>query len=129
MTSTNAIAATALAGILLANGAGAVQAADAASTLTMKPLHGVSFAVGTKRAVGYFLSNNGRCELVLTLADAPKWDEPPQLTATRFETTILAGGAARYNSSAGQAIEFACEALGQSMRVNAVEQVAASAAR
>jgi hypothetical protein len=39
--------------------------------MTMKPLQGVSFDIGTKRAVSYFLSDNGACKLTLTLALRP----------------------------------------------------------
>ena len=43
--------------------------ADPASPLIMKPLQGVSFDIGTKRAVSYFLSDNDACKLTLTLAE------------------------------------------------------------
>jgi len=129
MISTKAIAATFLSGIFFANGAGAAQAEDAATKLTMKPLHGISFDVGTRRAVSYYLNRSGRCELVLTLADAPDWDVAGQFEATRFEATIRAGETTRYKSDEGKAIDFVCEAAAQTMSINAVEQIAAGAVR
>ncbi len=129
MISTKAIAATFLSGIFFANAAGSAEAADTATKLTMKPLHGVSFDVGARRAVSYYLNKNGRCELVLTLADAPDWDNGARFEATRFEATIGAGETTRYKSNEGNAIEFACEEAAQTMSVNAVEQIATGAVR
>lgn len=114
----------ALAGALALN-AGALQAAGASSVLTMKPLHGVSFDVGTGRAVSYFLNDNGQCKLVLTLAEASDWDDPSRFAATRFETTISAGSATHYNPAHGNAVEFACASDAQAMTATITQQVAA----
>lgn len=122
MISTKALASTVLGGILFVGGASAVQAADAASTLTMKPLHGISFDVGSQRAASYFVNKNGRCEVVLTLAETPDWDSAPRFVSTRFEATIGPGKSTRYNSHEGRAIEFACETAAQTMSVNEVDQ-------
>lgn len=124
MTFTKIIAATALTGLLALHNAGAVQAAESSSQLTMKPLHGISFDVGTQRAVSYFLSDNGRCKLVLTLAEQPNWDDGPSLSATRFEAAVPGGKSTRFNSPEGKALEFACQTDAQAMSVKAVEQVA-----
>ena len=60
------------------------RAANPASPLTMKPLQGVSFDIGTKRAVSYFLSDNDACKLTLTLAEVVPDDEVNGLTAVRM---------------------------------------------
>ncbi len=106
--------------------AGGLQAADLNSGMTMKPVHGISFDVGAKRAVSYFLSDNGECKLVLTLADAPDWNAASKFTATRFEAAVRSGTATRYASAEGVAIDFACQSNAQAMSVRAVEQVAAA---
>jgi hypothetical protein len=129
MVSTKAIAATFLSGIFFANAASAAQAADTTNKLTMKPLHGVSFDVGARRAVSFYLSKNGRCELVLTLADTSDWDEDARFEATRFEASIRAGETTRYKSDEGKAVDFSCEEAAQTMGVNAVEQIATGAVR
>jgi hypothetical protein len=129
MISTEAIAATCLSGIFFANAASTAQAADTTAKLTMKPLHGVSFDVGARRAVSFYLSRSGRCELVLTLADTPNWDDDAGFEAIRFEASIRAGETTRYKSDEGRAIDFACEEAAQSMSVNTVEQIATGAVR
>ena len=122
---TKIIAGTAFAAVLSLSTAVATQAAD---EMTMKPLQGVSFDVESKRAVSYFLSDNGTCKLVLTLAEAPNWNEGPRpsLTTTRFEAAIGAGKTARFEVSEGKSLEFACYADAQVMSVRGLEQVASS---
>jgi hypothetical protein len=53
--------AIAFAGISVA--AGPSMAADPGLPLTIRPLQGVSFDIGTKRAVSYFLSDDHACKL------------------------------------------------------------------
>ena len=120
----NIIIATALSGILSVNTAGAVQAADASSVLTMKPLHGISFDVGTKRAVSYFLSYNGICHLTLIVAEAFDGYEVPADTPARYEVSIDPGKTARIDAAEGKSLEFACQASAQAMSLTTVSQFA-----
>ena len=115
------IAGTAFAAVLFSLGSGA--ATQAADALTMKPLHALSFDVATKHAVAYFLSDNGACKLVVTLAEAPNGDDVTSFTTTRFEAAINAGKATRFDASAGKALEFACQADTLAMTVKPVEQI------
>lgn len=127
MTSTKKITfALALTSVLAISHAGAVQAAEDSPVLTMKPFHGISFDVGTKRAVTYFLADNGTCDLVVTLADPPSWDDNiPAFSAQRFEAAIPAGKSRRFSSAEGKTLEFSCQARADAMSVKAVEQIAA----
>jgi hypothetical protein len=121
--------ATAFASILATADLGTLQAADNSPILTMKPLQGISFDVGTKRAASYFLREDGMCKLVLTLAEAPTWDDVSRFTATRFEAAINAGNATRYDSPEGKSLDFACLADAQAMSVRPVDEVAVGPAR
>jgi hypothetical protein len=87
---------------------------------TVKPLQGVSFHVGTKHAVGYFVSDSSSCKLVLTLADDANF------APTRVETAIAAGMSTSYQLAEGKSLEFACQADGQAMKINALETFAAN---
>jgi hypothetical protein len=118
---------TALTGFFFAQAA-VVKAADAQSVLIMQPMHGASFDLGSKRVVGYFLSKNGTCRLVLTMAEEPKWDsDVTTFQATRFEAAIPGGKATRYNSEEGPALDFTCQLGAQSISVSRVDQIAGSA--
>lgn len=124
---TKIVAVTALAGIALVNGAGAPKAADAPSVLTMTEMEGVSFNIGTQRAVGYFLKGSGSCKLIVTMAEPynrdDDGDDVHSFASTRFEAAIPAGKAARFTPAGGGAFEFACQAGAKSMSIVAVEQV------
>ena len=98
---------------------GTAQAAEQ----TMKPLQGVSFHAGTKHAVAYYLGENSRCKLVLTVAEEPKGDVA-NFEATRFEATIAAGKVTRYKLAEGKSLEFACQAEAKAMNVRTLETVA-----
>jgi hypothetical protein len=126
MTSTKSlVVAMTLAALTAASGA---QAADSSSELTMKPQHGISFDVGSERAVSYFVSENGQCKLVVALAGEPEWGVPA-LTTTRVEAEIPGGKAAQLTLSEGKALEFACQPGAQAMSVRPVEQIAAGSVR
>jgi hypothetical protein len=129
MIATKTIATTLLSGIILTHGAVSAYAADTAVKLTMKPLHGISFDVGARRAVSYYQNSNGRCALVLTIAEAPDWENPARFASTRFEATVPAGETTRYKSDEGKAIDFSCEEAAQTMIVNPIEQFAADRVR
>ena len=123
---TKIIASTALAGIVFTNGAGAPKAADTSSALTMTEMQGVSFDIGTQRAVAYFLNSGGTCRLVLTMARPYNGDDDNDVaysfTSSRFEAAIPAGKATRFKPASGGAFEFACRAGASSMSIMAVEQ-------
>ena len=121
------IAATALAGILSVNGVPESQAGD--SSWTMKPRGGVSFDIGAKHAVSFFLSEGGRCMLTLVVADQMRGDEVPTDTPVRFEVAIDAGKEARFDTAEGKSLQFACAAGTQAMRVTEIKQVATYSAK
>jgi hypothetical protein len=108
---------------LLALSNGFAAQAGSSHTLTMKPLAGISFDIGAKRAVSYFSSQNNQCKLVLTMADE---SSDAHFTVTRFEASVGAGKATRYTSSEGKVVDFACAADAQAMTVNPVSQFAAT---
>ena len=103
---------------------GTAASADSSPALKMKPLHGVSFDVGSKRAVGYFQTGNGLCNLTLMVAEAMNGDEVPGDTAARFDVAIGAGTTARLDAAEGKSLEFACTADAQAMSVKALDQFA-----
>ena len=64
---------TMLAGVLCTNAVTPPRAGDA--TWTLKPLSGLSFDIGTKRALSYFLSEERQCKLTLIVADQMRGDQ------------------------------------------------------
>ncbi|MGQ0455558.1 MAG: hypothetical protein ACT4OU_00705 [Hyphomicrobium sp.] len=119
---TKTIAATAIVGFISVLSAAAAQA-EASAPHILKPLHGVSFEIGTKRAVSYFVRDNGACKLVVTLADSMSEHGDATFSATRFEAAVSAGKSTRYRSSEGKTLEFGCHDKAQAMSVKPIEQV------
>jgi hypothetical protein len=109
--------AIAFAGISTTAGPGITRAKDLTSPLTMKPLQGVSFDIGTKRAVSYFLSDNNACKLTLTLAEVVHDDEVNGLTATRMTVAVEADKAANLDTAEGKSLEFKCQPGAQMMSI------------
>jgi len=111
---------------LLLGGARATANAQDTVVLSMKPSHGISFNVGSKRAVSYFLSDAGQCKLVMTVAAPPNFGEIPSLTATRFEARVPAGRSTRFTDHDLSRLEFSCQRDAQSVTVNRIEKIAAN---
>ncbi len=123
------ITATAMTAIIFAAGSTALRAQESSSIESMKPMHGISFDIGTSRAVSYFLSDNGQCKLVLTIAEELDWDHLSDLKVKRFEAAVPSGKATRYNATQGTALEFECLAEAQAMTVRHLGRYAAEAKR
>ena len=119
------LTALAIAGLGLAGSAASAGSSDA---LTMKPVHGISFVVGSKRAVSYFQNDRGLCNLTLMVAEAMNGDEVPSDTAARFEIAIDAGKTTRLDTAEGKSLDFACTANAQAMSVKVVDQIADNSA-
>jgi hypothetical protein len=82
-----------------------------------RPCKAVSFHTGSKHAVGYFLKDDGACQLVVTAADDANY------APTRFETAIADGASTTYEF-AGKSLEFGCRDHAQLMAINTFEAVA-----
>ena len=97
--------------------------ADPASPLTMKPLQGVSFDIGTKRAVSYFLSDGDTCKLTLMLAEVVYGDEVNGLAVTRMTVAVEADKAVHLDTE-GKSLEFKCQAGAQVMSIEVLKRAA-----
>lgn len=90
----------------------------------LKPLKGVSFDVGTKRAVGYYQQAAGNCKVTLMLAESPDADGMSPYTASRFKVSVEPGKAARVDTAEGKSIEFFCRPAAAAMTVRTLDHVA-----
>lgn len=85
------------------------------------PDKGVSFNVGSKRAVGYFLNDNGTCKVTVVLAEATGDGATPAPPATRVNVSVAPGKSAPIDAG-GKALEFVCRASAATMTVRALEE-------
>jgi hypothetical protein len=119
MTSTKIIAATASLASLI------VAAPAFAESTSLKPLQAARFKVGGEHAISYFTSENGHCNLVVSRAGEPNWDQNASLTVTRFESSLSAGQSTRYEGS----VDFTCASDAQSILINEDIQLAGPEAK
>ena len=117
--------------IALAVSAGAtgVHAGANSSARVVKPLAGLSFPVGSKHAVGYFVPGRSGCELTLlvgesgdAVSDREKGSAPARLT-----TLVGAGRTARIDTAEGQSVEFFCSTGASFLTTRVIDRLAYSA--
>ena len=123
------VAATAVTCVLAIANLGAVQAGDTSPVASqMKHLQAISFDVGRRHVLSYFLSKNGLCDLTVLVTDRPDeaftGDEIPALNTARFKATIDGGKTAHVDTAEGKSLEYACATDAQAMSVRQVNQVA-----
>lgn len=103
---------------------GAAGAVSGETGVKFKPLQGVSLHLGTKHAVGYFVTKKGVCELTLVVGDEIKDDVLPEPTPARFRAAVEAGQHARFDSGEGTELQFSCAPGATAMTVQSLHQVA-----
>ena len=103
---------------------GVAQAAERNTTQRALPMHGVSFDIGSKHAISYFLTKGGDCDLTVWLTDISHDDEAAPSTATRMVISVAPGGTMQVGSAEGTVAEFACAANAESMSVRTLTEVA-----
>jgi hypothetical protein len=121
--------ATAVTCVLAMANLGAAQAGDTSPVGSqMKHLQAISFDVGRKHVLSYFLSKNGLCDLTVLVTDRPdesfSGDEIPTLNTARFKAAVDGGNSAHLDTAEGKSLEYACATDAQAMSVRQVNQVA-----
>jgi hypothetical protein len=109
--------------------AAAGNAAAQSTPVSFGPHQGVSLHLGQKHAVGYFLTDNGACQLTLVVGDEIKGDELPTTVSARFRTAVDAGKTARFDTGSGTELQFSCNPGAVAMTVEPLNQVAYSTLR
>lgn len=121
MTAFSKGAVAALAAVVVVTGAAAAGAA-VAQDLKLTPRHGVSFDVGSKRAVSYFLADGGICNLTVLMAEGNVHDEVKG-AATRVTIPVIPAKAARIDTPEGKTLEFKCAPSARAMSVRVLDNV------
>lgn len=132
--SNRVLAKMALASVIAMATPGAVPAEELSSDwILIRPLYAISFEVGRKQVLSYFLSKHRACDLTVMITDkpdkAPGGREIPPVTTTRLQTKIHGGNTAWLDTAEGKALEYACVKGAQLMKVRQVNQFASNATR
>ena len=121
-----AAAAVAASGLTLT----AAHAGEVSPATVVKPKAGLSFPIGSKQAVGYFLAENGGCDLTLLVGEAGEAvsDGEKSAAAARFSTLIGLGRTARIDAADGHSVEFFCSTGASVLTTRVIDRVAYSKA-
>jgi hypothetical protein len=111
----------------LSLGIGVADAQEVTKGAVLKPLQGVSFDIGSKRAVAYFTTEREMCRVVLTMADEPNWENAGTFSALRFESSVSPGKSGQYKS-AGHIVEFSCGLQAHTLSITTSENIAGASA-
>ena len=117
---------TVVASLSLVASAVTARADESGVTVAMKPLHAVSFDLGSRHVVSYFVTREGRCDLtVLTAArfDANAVAAPGDVQRVRLR--IDSSGSALLDGPEGGSLEFACASDALALTLTRADRVAA----
>jgi hypothetical protein len=102
--------------ILAAIGAG-VASARMAGPEVFRATQAMSYVVGSKRAIGYFQSVAGQCQLTLMVAEATDPDAGQAPSAARLSFGMAPGQSVSLGSVEGESIVATCGAGGETLEV------------
>ena len=101
--------------------------AEGAAAYRVAPFKGITLAVGTKRAIGYYAAAGNACNLTLLLADAYTDSDKPASEPVRVNLTVREGTSARVDALEGS-LAFSCATGATAMTIQPIERVAYNAA-
>ena len=83
-------------------------AVAAAGGKTFGPIEAISYQLGSKRVVGYFDSRNGKCQIILMIAEVIDPEQARPASAARLLFPIWPGESAALASEEGPSMELTC---------------------
>jgi hypothetical protein len=104
-----------------------LQAAEAWSSMKLRPRMAVSFDEGDKHVVGYFLSEGRACKLTLMIgASLHSLDERRDASPSRVLVRIPSGRSVQFDTIEGKTVSFSCEEDARSMNAVELDHLASS---
>jgi hypothetical protein len=77
-------------------------------TETFRSAQAISYQLGSKRAIGYFLRQDGACQVTLMIAEAIDPDVAQPTSAARLNLSMMPGQSAALASEEGELLELTC---------------------
>jgi hypothetical protein len=108
----------AVAALILLVGTNITRAASTTAwSATYRATEAIDHVLGTKRAIGYFQTNHGQCELTLMIAEVVDPDLAMPLSAARLHFALHPGEKAALASEEGPEIVLICGADATTLEV------------
>jgi hypothetical protein len=77
----------------------------------------MSYVIGSKRAIGYFQSVAGQCQLTLMIAEAVDPDVAQSPSAARMSLGMVPGQSVALGSAEGESMVATCGAGGETLEI------------
>jgi hypothetical protein len=72
------------------------------------PIQALSYALGSKQAVGYFVNEGGECRVTLMIGETVDLDFATPPSAARLRLSLRVGQTAGIDSAEGRSLEMTC---------------------
>ena len=102
--------------IIAAIGAG-VASARMSGPEVFRATQAMSYVVGSKKAIGYFQSVSGQCQLTLMITEATDPDVGHAPSAARLSVGMVPGQTVSLGSAEGESIVATCGAGGETLEI------------
>ncbi len=112
------------AALAVAHGAVPVRA-EGSKELRVAPLKVINLDIGAKHAIGYYLADNGSCNLTVLLSDVNYLDGTTP-SASRVNVNVAAGTSAKVDTIDGTTMQFTCSTGAGDMTVKTFARYADS---
>ena len=102
-------------------------AAEADSSVMMKPSQTIAFDAGSRRIVGSFVVTDGQCNLSAIVTEAPRDNAngTPDM-ALRIQATLAPGAASSIDAGTGHLLQFSCKSGAQTMMATTLNETGAA---
>jgi hypothetical protein len=84
---------------------------------TFRATQAMSYELGSKRAIGYFVSRNGQCQVTLMIAETIDPEAARPTSAARLSVAMLPGQSATLDSEEGASMVLTCGRDAETMKV------------
>lgn len=94
-----------------------VHAFEADKDITLLPGNGMSFAVGSKRALAFFNKNAGQCDVTIMVSEQNSVVGEKYRSASRVKVQLVPGNSTQLDSSEGKSLKVICNQNAKSMTI------------
>ncbi len=96
---------------------GPVHAFEAKEVVTVKPGNGMSFKVGSKKAITYFNENSGHCDVTIMLSELNPVIGNSYQSASKVKVQLVPGKSTLVESADGKALRVSCNQDAKTMTI------------
>jgi hypothetical protein len=108
MNASMAIGATSVLGLALLASAASADLSAAANADQYREIQSISYDFGSKSTNGYFVQQDGQCQVVLMVSEKSDPDAAMQASPARVRLALQPGQSAGLDSEEGQSLSFTC---------------------